>query len=235
LPVDSGRYPSIFDGMRDKAGITSVRSAVSTLAAVFGPRSARIVPTSIEHPDGRLELWSTSSTVAKPQAGELWAELTEAHWSFMDAYADAMIARGPTLNEDGTAATGSMHIVDLPNEEAARAFAFDEPNYWAGVYEDAMIRRWRNELGRTMWEFEGDPTANQRLLVIGHGTADGDAQAAALRDEQAAYFVDKGYLDRLIELGPLLSKTARDGSAARCWSRCPTVPASRRCSPAIRS
>jgi hypothetical protein len=142
---------------------------------------------------------------AKPQAGELWAELTEAHWSFMDAYVDAMIARGPTLNEDGTAATGSMHIVDLPSDEAARAFAFDEPNYRAGIYADVMIRRWRNELARTMWEFEGDPTANHRFLVIGHGTPDGDAQATALGDEQAAYFVDKGYLNRLIERGPLLS------------------------------
>src|SRR4029450_1290512 len=142
---------------------------------------------------------------SKPLTGELWAELTEAHWSFMDAYADAMIARGPTLNEDGTALTGSMHIVDLPNEEAARAFAFDEPNYRAGVYADVMIRRWRNELGRTMWEFEGDPNANQRFLVIGHGTPDGDAQAGGLRGGQDAALVDKGYRDRLIERGPLLS------------------------------
>jgi uncharacterized protein len=146
---------------------------------------------------------------AKPQAGELWAQLTEAHWSFMDAYADAMIARGPTLNEDGTAATGSMHIVDLPNAEAARAFAFDEPNYRAGVYADVMIRRWQNMLGRTMWEFEGDLVANQRFLVIGHGAPDGVARSTALRDEHAAYFVDEGYLDRLIERGPLLSD---DGS-----------------------
>lgn len=142
---------------------------------------------------------------AKPQAGDLWAQLTEAHWSFMDAYADAMIARGPTLDEDGTAATGSMHIVDLPNAEAARAFAFDEPNYRAGIYADVMIRRWQNMLGRTMWEFEGDPVANQRFLVIGHGAPDGDARSTALCDEHAAYYVDEGHLDRLIERGPLLS------------------------------
>src|SRR4029453_4496666 len=135
---------------------------------------------------------------SKPLTGELWAELTEAHWSFMDAYADAMIARGPTLNEDGTALTGSMHIVDLPNEEAARAFAFDEPNYRAGVYADGMIRRWRNGPPRAMGEVEGDSPAKQRFLVIGHGTPDGDAQATALGDEQGAYFVDKGYLNRLI-------------------------------------
>ena len=43
-----------------------------------------------------------------------------------------MTARGPTLSDDG-APTGSVHILDLPSPAAARAFAFDEPNYQAGV------------------------------------------------------------------------------------------------------
>ena len=35
-------------------------------------------------------------------------------------------------------------IVGLPDPAAARAFAFDEPNYQAGVYRDVLLRRWRN-------------------------------------------------------------------------------------------
>src|SRR5262245_26216756 len=58
----------------------------------------------------------------------------EAHWSFMDGYAGTMIARGPTTDAAGEIHTGSMHIVDLPNAEAANAFAFQEPYYRAGVY-----------------------------------------------------------------------------------------------------
>ena len=58
-----------------------------------------------------------------------------------------MIARGPTLASDGDTATGSVHIVDLPDPAAARAFAFDEPNYQAGVYRDVLLRRWRNRWG----------------------------------------------------------------------------------------
>ena len=38
---------------------------------------------------------------------------------------------------------GSVHIVDLPDPAAARAFAFDEPNYQGGAYRDVMVRRWR--------------------------------------------------------------------------------------------
>ncbi|HKB46656.1 MAG TPA: YciI family protein [Ktedonobacterales bacterium] len=60
-------------------------------------------------------------------------ELAEAHWAFMDRYAAAMVARGPTLNADETMATGSMHIVDLPDVAAAQVFAFAEPNYRAGI------------------------------------------------------------------------------------------------------
>ena len=87
----------------------------------------------------------------------------------MDRYAKEMIARGPTLADDGETPTGSVHIVDLPDAVAARAFAFDEPNYQAGVYRDVLLRRWRNLLGRTMWDFPGGRTGGNRYLVLGLG------------------------------------------------------------------
>ncbi|MFI6813405.1 YciI family protein [Nonomuraea sp. NPDC050328] len=84
----------------------------------------------------------------RPGSAALREKLTEEHWSYMDRYTAELIARGPTL--DGDTATGSVHIVDLPDPAAARAFAFDEPNQQAGVYRDVMVRRWRNVLGRTI-------------------------------------------------------------------------------------
>jgi uncharacterized protein len=51
----------------------------------------------------------------RPGTEALLKELAEAHWSFMDGYAEAMIARGPTLTPDRTTWTGSMpHDVGLP-------------------------------------------------------------------------------------------------------------------------
>jgi uncharacterized protein len=141
----------------------------------------------------------------KPGTGTLRAGLAEAHWSFMDGYAEAMIARGPTLTPDRMTATGSMHMVDLPDAAAARVFAFEEPNYRAGVYGEVLVRRWRNALGRTMWDFEGDPVGNQRFLVIGHGKPGMSAARDALLGEHRRYFLDHGYLDRFIARGPLLS------------------------------
>jgi hypothetical protein len=139
-----------------------------------------------------------------PGTEELLEEFAEAHWSFMDGYADVMIARGPTTDPDGDIHTGSMHMVDLPDAEAANVFAFGEPFYRAGVYGEVLKRRWRNVLGRTMWGFAGADDA-RRFLLIGHG-ADG---IEAVRDELVArrrrYLREGGYLDRFIERGPLLS------------------------------
>ncbi|UOZ04308.1 YciI family protein [Amycolatopsis sp. WQ 127309] len=81
---------------------------------------------------------------------------------------DPMIARGPTM--DGDTPTGSVHVLDLPDPAAARAFAFDEPGYQAGAYRDVLLRRWRNTLGRIMGDFPGGRTGGRRYLVLGLGS-----------------------------------------------------------------
>jgi uncharacterized protein YciI len=129
----------------------------------------------------------------RPGSLELRDKLLQEHWSYMDRYAVGMIARGPTLTDDGAAPTGSVHIVDLPDLEAAQAFAVDEPNYQAGVYRpEVFLHRWRNELGRTMWDFPGGRTGDNRYLVLGHGT--GTTPEPVPRDRES-----------LIAFGPLLS------------------------------
>ena len=134
----------------------------------------------------------------RPGSGTLRGELLEDHWSYMDRYAAGMIARGPTLAGDDDSLTGSVHIVDLPDPAAARAFAFDEPNYPAGVYRDVLLRLWRNGLGRTMWEFPGGPIDGGRYLVLGLGSGEpADLTVPYDRHELIAY-------------GPLLSD---DGTA----------------------
>ncbi|MFF4799128.1 YciI family protein [Streptomyces sp. NPDC001351] len=123
----------------------------------------------------------------------LRGELVEEHWSYMDRYAAELIARGPTFADDGETPSGSVHIVGLPDAAAARAFAFDEPNHQAGVYRDVLVRRWRNLLGRTMWEFPGGANGGNRYLVLGLGSGPAaDLEVPADRDELIAY-------------GPLLS------------------------------
>jgi uncharacterized protein YciI len=141
----------------------------------------------------------------RPGTEELLAELGEAHWSFMDRYADAMIARGPTLTPDRTTHTGSMHIVDLQGAEQVRVFAFEEPYYRAGVYGEVLVRRWRNLLGRTMWDFPAGLGDDRRFLVIGHGKPGVEAARQALGAPQRRWLGEPGHRDGFILHGPLLS------------------------------
>lgn len=92
-------------------------------------------------------------------------ELLEAHWSYMDRFAESMIARGPTLGADRETATGSLHVVGLQGPEAAQEFVANEPNNRAGVYAEHEVWRFENLLGRTMWEFPG-ATDEPRFLII---------------------------------------------------------------------
>ena len=93
-------------------------------------------------------------------------ELLEEHWSYMDEFAESMIARGPTLGADRETATGSLHVLALPSVDAAREFVAREPNNRAGLYGEHSVWRFENLFGRSMWEFSGQP-AEPRFLIIG--------------------------------------------------------------------
>jgi len=142
-------------------------------------------------------------------------ELREAHWSYMDQYVKELIARGPTLTADGSAATGSVHLIDLPDPAAARAFAFDEPNFQAGVYRDVLLRRWRNTLGRTMWDFPGGRSGGNRYLVLGFGA--GEPADLAVPSDQGG----------LIAYGPLLSDDGATWLGTAALVRAPSPDAAR--------
>jgi uncharacterized protein len=56
-----------------------------------------------------------------------------------------------------------------------------------------LLRRWRNMLGRTMWDFPGGRAGGNRYLVLGLGT--GPAADLAVPPDR----------DELVAYGPLLS------------------------------
>src|SRR4051794_14404820 len=60
--------------------------------------------TAGDQPVGRLDHVTSLPSDAGPAAR---------HGSSMDQYAKEMMARGPTLADDGDTPTGSVHIVDL--------------------------------------------------------------------------------------------------------------------------
>ncbi|WP_395022829.1 YciI family protein [Dongia sp.] len=121
----------------------------------------------------------------KPNVSALLERHVEAHWSYMDGYAERLLTRGPSLSDDGEVHTGSLHIVRLDDRAEAEAFAYQEPFYRAGVYGEVMIRRWHDRLGRGMRDFK--PANDDPLfLVLGHAAATPDL-ATRLGDRAAVY------------------------------------------------
>jgi len=136
-------------------------------------------------------------------------ELLEEHWSYMDAFAESMIARGPTLAADRETATGSLHVLGLPSVDAAREFVAREPNNRAGVYADHFIWRFENLLGRTMWEFAG-AADEPRFIVLAR--LDRDHSAGRGSRPVPARSLPPELRERLIVYGAL--STLDDGEPA---------------------
>src|SRR5262245_10213840 len=129
--------------------------------------------------------------------------LLEKHWSYMDAFADTMIARGPTLATDRETPTGSLHVLGLPSVANATEFVERDPNNRAGVYAEHLIWRFENLLGQTMWEFTGIAD-EPRFLAIALARTAVTAQPVALAT------VGPGVRRRLIVYGALLEPDGAD-------------------------
>jgi uncharacterized protein YciI len=97
--------------------------------------------------------------------------LNERHWSYIDRFSEGMIARGPTLGPTRETWTGSLHIVDLPDSETARAFVANEPYQRAGLFAGHSVWRFSDRLGRTMWQYAA-ATDEPRYLVLAHRGSD---------------------------------------------------------------
>jgi uncharacterized protein YciI len=124
----------------------------------------------------------------RPGTEELRPRLAEAHWAYMDPYEGQMVARGPTLADDGERMTGSLHIVDLPDPATARRYAVEEPFHLAGVYEAVDLLAWDDALGRTMWQHASTADDPVRFLGIGHAApAAGEPESSVVERQLAAW------------------------------------------------
>lgn len=65
--------------------------------------------------------------------------LDEAHWAYMDGFSFRL--RGPLLTADRRGWAGSVHVVEVPDAAAARAFAEGDPYHRGGFFSRVDI--WR--------------------------------------------------------------------------------------------
>ena len=79
-------------------------------------------------------------------------DLDEAHQTYMDGWLPRLIGRGPTMSPDGEEHTGSVHVVEVDDFEAARRFAAEEPYASAGWYDEILVAPFVPAVAGTMWD-----------------------------------------------------------------------------------
>jgi uncharacterized protein YciI len=81
--------------------------------------------------------------VDKPGSADIRTANRSAHLAFLEQHADALFAAGPTLADDGNGMTGSVIIIDLPDQAAVDRFCAEDPYAKAGLFQSVTVRPWR--------------------------------------------------------------------------------------------
>lgn len=83
----------------------------------------------------------------KPNSTAVRLEARSRHLAYIQSRLSEVKIAGPFVSEDGATMLGSMLILDLPNIEAARAFAAADPYAQAGLFSNVDIRPWKWTVG----------------------------------------------------------------------------------------
>ena len=81
--------------------------------------------------------------IDKPASLELRLQTRPAHFDYLTAAGQTVVAAGPTLTEDGAGMTGSVLIVEAADRAEAEAFARNDPYAKAGLFQSTTILPWR--------------------------------------------------------------------------------------------
>lgn len=80
--------------------------------------------------------------VDRTDAGTTRPDTRPAHLAYLEKFIPQILTVGPTLTADGKP-TGSVFVIDLPDEAAAQQFCADDPYAKAGLFTAVTITRFR--------------------------------------------------------------------------------------------
>lgn len=86
----------------------------------------------------------------KPGSEQVRIANRAAHLDYLEAHKPQLFCAGPLLSEaggdGGASMIGSLLVLDLPDRQAADAFAAGDPYAKAGLFESVSIHPWRKVL-----------------------------------------------------------------------------------------
>jgi uncharacterized protein YciI len=188
--------------LRDRGQKAARLGAAPELAQLRGCRGGRRAGADVGTAPVQAGCWYVVSmpfyvhAQDRPDVGTELLDLAKAHWSYMDRFADRLILRGPTLSDDGTEHTGSVHVVNLADRASAERFATGEPYWLAGLYRHVTTVRTVVLFHRETTE--GSLTSgvpNALILIIGQwppeprNASDTDLQPLGVNPDSRLCFV----------------------------------------------
>ena len=96
-----------------------------------------------------------------------------------------------------------MHIVELPDGEAAQVFAHQDPLATGGVFDAIEVRRFESLSGATMWQFSG-AASRKRFLSVSEANPAGPAPKKAALIAQRDWLGHAERATNMIVFGSLL-------------------------------
>lgn len=132
-----------------------------------------------------------------PDTATRRAEIRTVHQQYLASEANRFFAAGPLWNDDFSAMTGSIFIMDWPDRRAAADWLQDEPFTKNGVYGYINIKGFDNK-----WPKDGRPAVKDKLFA--YFNLNGDAAAGPRKEFRQAhldYLADTA--DHIFAAGPM--------------------------------
>lgn len=128
------------------------------------------------------------------------ASANEPHLAYLRAHRDQIRFSGPLQSDDGSAATGSLTLLDAPDRAGAEAWIASEPYNMAGAFGSVEITRWSSSM--EMRQLDYPRTEGwQQFAVTAIDGPDADACRAAVAEAHHKY--QASVMDRYIARGPM--------------------------------
>lgn len=77
----------------------------------------------------------------RPETGRLRDRALDAHRSYIDGCAHALVSSGPLLDDDGITRNGQLYIIEVADRAAADDFVRNDPFTQAGLFDTVLVRR----------------------------------------------------------------------------------------------
>lgn len=144
--------------------------------------------------------WYIHARLHADGGAEARVSANDPHLAYLRAHRDKLRFAGPLLNDEGSDATGSLTLLDVPDRASAAAWIANEPYNLAGAFDEIKIVRWSSSMEIRQLDYPRTPGWQQFVITAVDGP-DADARRGAVA--AAHHKFQASVMDRYVARGPM--------------------------------